>query len=67
MPWAAAPPARLAAARAGARATQIGRVGGDRLVISIDGDVAIDALVEALSDRYENAIPEAMGVVAMSE
>jgi phosphoribosylformylglycinamidine synthase len=55
------------ASGAGARATRIGHVAGDRLRVQVDGEVAVDVPVDALADRYENAIPELMGVVAVSD
>jgi phosphoribosylformylglycinamidine synthase len=55
------------AREAGAGATRIGTVGGDRLRISVHSELFIDVPVPDLTDRYENAIPEAMELVAMSE
>jgi phosphoribosylformylglycinamidine synthase len=45
----------------GARALPIGRVTGDRLRISLNGDVVLDEAVEALAEPYRTTIPRAMG------
>ena len=45
----------------GARAIPIGRVAGDRLRISLNGDVVLDEAVEALAEPYRTTIPRAMG------
>jgi phosphoribosylformylglycinamidine synthase II len=45
----------------GARAVPIGRVTGDRLRISLNGDVVLDEAVEALAEPYRTTIPRAMG------
>jgi len=55
------------AAGAGARATRVGVVGGERLTISVGGAPVVDVAVDALAGPYENAIPELMGVVVMGE
>ncbi|MEM9999123.1 MAG: AIR synthase related protein, partial [Bacteroidota bacterium] len=42
-------------------AARIGTVGGAMLRIQVEGEVVIDAHVDALRQPYETAIPEAMG------
>jgi phosphoribosylformylglycinamidine synthase subunit PurL len=44
----------------GAQAVPIGRVGGDRLRISVRGDVVIDEPVADLRSRYDGAIERAL-------
>ncbi len=44
----------------GARAVPIGRVTGDRLRISVGGDVVLDEAIVDLAAPYQTAIPEAM-------
>jgi len=46
----------------GARAIPIGHVAGDRLRISLNGDVVLDEAVEDLAEPYRTTIPAAMGV-----
>jgi len=45
----------------GARATVLGRTGGDRLTVAVGGTRVVDAAVSDLARPYETAIPEAMG------
>ena len=49
------------AVTAGAWASSIGTVGGDRLRITLDGEVLLNTAVADLAHPYNTAIPEAMG------
>lgn len=51
----------LSAEEAGVPAREIGEVGGERLVIEAEGD-RIDLEVDALRARWENALPQALGL-----
>ena len=47
----------------GAQVTQLGAVGGDRLMLRTGGEVVVDTPVAELLTIYEGAIPEALGEV----